>query len=88
MCVAAVTFDRKPDANAFGPHPSESPVVQRRSTDTCLPFSCELYNDATGEGAYVVELPTKQLPRSLPRYYKPVGTFSCETAPSQGALEE
>jgi hypothetical protein len=27
-----------------------------------------------------VELPKKQLPRSLPRYYKPIGTFSCENS--------
>ncbi len=28
-----------------------------------------------------MELPKKQLPQSLPRYYKPVETFSCENSP-------
>ncbi len=31
-----------------------------------------------------MELPKKQLPWSLPRYYKPVGTFSCENSPFLG----
>ncbi len=31
-----------------------------------------------------MELPKKQLPRSLPRYYEPVGTFSCENSPFLG----
>ncbi len=31
-----------------------------------------------------MELPKKQLPRSLPRYCKPVGTFSCENSPFWG----
>jgi hypothetical protein len=36
-------------ANTFNPVPSELPVVQRWRTDTCLPFSSELYNVVTGK---------------------------------------
>ncbi len=31
-----------------------------------------------------MELPKKQLPRSLPRYYELVGTFSCDNSPFLG----
>ncbi len=31
-----------------------------------------------------MELPKKQLPWSLPRYYEPIGTFSCENSPFLG----
>jgi hypothetical protein len=64
---------------------SQTSVVQRWRTDTCLPFSCELYDVVTGKEPRLCNCPPSSCHRVLyPRYYGLIGTFSCKTAPARG----
>ncbi len=67
------------------PRPSELSIVQRWRTDTCLPFSCKLYDVVTGKEPRLRNCPPSSCHGVLhPRYYRLVGTFSCKTAPARG----
>ncbi len=71
-------------ANTFDPVPSELPVVQRWRTDTCLPFSCKLYDVVMGKEPRLWNCPKSTCHRAFLDTMNPVEPSHVKNSPFLG----
>jgi hypothetical protein len=68
-------------ANTFNPVPSELTIVQRWRTDTCLPFSCKLYNVVTGKEPRLWNCPKSSCHGAFPDTRNPLEPSRAQKQP-------